>query len=190
MKTTFAIIGSGNVGTGLSKGLSKAGFKTRTSGRDDVAESARDADAIILAIPFGAIDDVVSKLGNSADGKIVIDVTNTLLANMQMADLPTSGAEELQKKIPKAKVVKAFYTVFAQHMDSGKVNGQQLTAFVAADDDTARKTVLEAAASIGFDPVNAGPLANAMHLESLAYMNIFLGDVAGNGPMTGFKYIK
>ena len=190
MATTIGIIGKGNVGSALQRGLSKAGLETRVSGKDDVADVASGAEVIILAVPFGAIDDVVSKIGKNADGKIVIDVTNTLLENMQFADLPASGAEELQKKLPKAKVAKAFNTNFAQHMDSGKVNGQQLSAFAAADDESARNKVLELARSIGFDAVNAGPLANAKHLESLAFMNIFLGYVAGNGPMTGFKYIR
>lgn len=76
-------------------------------------------------MPFGAIDDVVKKIGDTPNGKIVIDATNALAAEMKLAlGYTTSGAEELQKKLSKAKVVKAFNTVFAQHMDTGKLNGQ------------------------------------------------------------------
>jgi predicted dinucleotide-binding enzyme len=132
-----------------------------------------------------------TKVGSAANGKIVIDATNALTAEMQLAvGFTTSGAEELQKSLPKAKVVKAFNTVFAQHMDSGKLNGQVLTAFASSDDEVARNKVLELLRAIGFDAVNAGPLANARHLEALGYLNIQLGYVLGNGAMTGFKYVR
>lgn len=191
MATKVGIIGSGNVGTAINKGLAKAGYESRVSNEQNVHEVASGADIIILAVPFAALNDVVNKIGAEANGKIVIDATNALTPNMQLAlGYTTSGAEELQKKMPKAKIVKAFNTVFAQHMDSGKLNGQTLTAFAASDDDVARNKVLELLRDIGFDAVNAGPLSNARHLEALGYFNIQLGYVLGNGAMTGFKYIR
>ena len=87
-------------------------------------------------------------------------------------------------------MVKAFNTVFAQHMDSGKLNGQALTAFAAGDDESARNRVLTVLKDIGFDAVNAGPLQNARQLEALGYFNIQLGYVLGNGASTGFKYVR
>lgn len=48
-------------------------------------------------------------------------------------------AEKLQRTARGAKVVKAFNTQFASHMDSGTVNGQQLTTFAAGDDATAKQ---------------------------------------------------
>jgi predicted dinucleotide-binding enzyme len=191
MTTKVGIIGSGNVGSAINRGLSKAGIESRVSTRQNVAEVAADSDIIVLAVPFAAIDDVVKKIGNGANGKIIIDATNALTAEMQLAiGYTTSGAEELQKKLPKAKVVKAFNTVFAQHMDSGKLNGQTLTAFAASDDEPARNKVLELLKAIGFDAVNAGHLQNARQLEALGFFTIQLGYVLGNGAMTGFKYIR
>lgn len=109
---------------------------------------------------------------------------------MQLAvGFSTSGAEDLQKKLPKAKVVKKFKTIFAQRMDSGKLNGQTLTAFAASDDETARNKVLEILRAIGFDAVNAGPSQNSRQLEALGYLNIQLGYMQSNGTMTGFKYV-
>jgi 8-hydroxy-5-deazaflavin:NADPH oxidoreductase len=84
-------------------------------------------------------------------------------------------------------VVKAFNTVFAQHMDSGKLGNQPLTAFVAGDDEMARKNVVGLARDIGFDPVDAGPLRNARLLEPLAYLNIQLGYVQGMGRQIGIS---
>ena len=77
----------------------------------------------------------------------------------------------------------AFNTVFAQHMSTDKVNSEQLTAFAAADNEAARKTVL--AKVIGFDPVDAGPLRNARSLEPLAFLNIQLSWALDNGPNVG-----
>jgi 8-hydroxy-5-deazaflavin:NADPH oxidoreductase len=191
MAVKIGIIGSGNVGSAINKGLTTAGFEARVSNEQNVAEVSSGADIIILAVPFAAIDDVVQQIGNNANGKIVIDATNALTADMQLAlGFTTSGGEELQKKLSRAKVVKAFNTVFAQHMESGKLNGQTLTAFAASDDEIARNQVLEILRAIGFDAVNAGSLQNARHLEALGYLNIQLGYVLGNGAMTGFKYIR
>lgn len=189
MATKIGIIGGGNVGSALDKGLQKAGYESRVSHHENVAEVADGADVVILAVPFGALDDVVKKLGSSINEKVVIDVTNTVTPKMAFAAQPTSGAEELQKKIPTSKVVKCFNTVFAQHMDSGKVDGQTLTAFVASDDEGARDTVLKIGKDIGFDAMNAGPLTNAKHLESLGFFNIQLGYVLGNGVNAGYKYL-
>lgn len=191
MSTKVGIIGSGNVGSAINRGLAKAGYEPRVSSEQNVNEVATGAEIILLAVPFGAIDDVVKKIGNAANGKIVIDATNALTADMKLAlGYTTSGAEELQKKLPKAKVVKAFNTVFAQHMESGKLNGQILTAFAASDDESARNKVLELLRAIGFDAINAGPLQNARQLEALGFFNIQLGYVLGNGAMTGFKYVR
>ena len=78
--------------------------------------------------------------------------------------------------LPRANVVKAFNTVFAQHMSTGTVNGEVLTAFVAGDNGAARKAVLELARAIGFDAVDSGPLKNARYLEPLAFLNIQITD--------------
>jgi predicted dinucleotide-binding enzyme len=84
-------------------------------------------------------------------------------------------------------VVKAFNTVFAQHMDSGRLDGERLTAFAAGDDAAAKAAVLELEREIGFDAVDAGPLRNARLLEPLGYLNIQLGYGLKMGTDTGFR---
>ena len=191
MKEKVGIIGSGNVGCALLKGLTTAGYDARTSNEENVAEVASNSEVIILAVPFTAIDDVLKKLGNSIHGKILIDATNALTPEYQLAvGFTTSGAEELQKKVPQAKVVKAFNTVFAQNMSTGKLNGKTLTAFAASDYEDAKKLVIELEKAIGFDAVDAGPLANARQLEALGYFNIQLGYFLKNGTETGFIYAR
>jgi 8-hydroxy-5-deazaflavin:NADPH oxidoreductase len=190
MSKSIAIIGSGKVGTALRQGLERAGYEVRVAGKGQVTAAAAAADIIVLAVPFTALTGVARELQKAADGKPVIDVTNALTPDMQLAvGFSTSGAEELQKALPRAHVVKAFNTVFAQHMSSGSVAGQQLSLFAASDDEAARKTVLELGKAVGFDAIDAGPLKNARQLEAIGYFNIQLGYVLGNGADTGFKYV-
>lgn len=190
MKQKIAIIGSGNVGGALKRGLDKAGYEVRNSQRETARETAEWGELVILAVPFTVLDDVVRELGDSINGKTVVEVTNALTQEMQLAlGFSTSGAEELQKKMPEGHVVKAFNTVFAQHMDKGSARGQQLTIFAASDNEQARNMVLELGRGIGFDAMDAGPLRNARQLEALGYFNIQLGYVLGNGTDTGFKFV-
>ena len=190
MKPKIAIIGKGNVGSALKRGLERAGYAVRSTGKEEVKETATWGEVVIIGVPFTAIDAVVQQLGNAIEKKVVVDVTNALNAEMQLAlGFSTSGGEELQKKVPNARVVKAFNTVFAQHMDTGRVLDQQLTLFAASDDQQARSIVLDMGRALGFDAVDAGPLSNARQLESLGYFNIQLGYVLGNGTNAGFKFI-
>lgn len=191
-KSKIGIIGDGNVGSALARGLKRAGHEVRAVGKDETAirETAGWGEVVFFAVPFSALDDVAKTAGEVLDGKTVVDVTNALDANMNLAvGYTTSGAEELQKKLPKARVVKAFHTIFAQHMDTGKLGDQRLTAFVASDDSGAKTTVLGLARDIGFDALDAGPLENARLLEPLAYFNIQLGYVLGMGTQIGFKLL-
>src|SRR5258708_23210973 len=120
----IGIIGKGNVGGALARGFGAAGYEVRAVGRggEQARDVARWADVAIFAVPFGAIDAVVAEAGAALAGKTVIDATNPLGADMSLAlGFTTSGAEELQKKLPKARVTKAFNTIFAQHLDTGRL---------------------------------------------------------------------
>jgi predicted dinucleotide-binding enzyme len=192
MATKIGIIGDGHVGSALARGLKRAGHEIKAVGSEAsaVREAAAWGEVILLAMPFGAIDAVVKTAGEALAGKTVVDVTNALDGSRNLAvGFTTSGAEELQKKLPKSRVVKAFNTVFAQHMETGRLGDKPLSAFVASDDATAKAMVLGLAREIGFDPIDAGPLKNARLLEPLAYFNIQLGYVLGMGPQIGFKLL-
>lgn len=186
----IAIIGNGNVGSALERGLTRAGYQVRSTGKENVRETVTWGEVIILAVPFPAVADAMKTIGDAVDGKVVIDVTNALDEKMGLAiGFTTSGAEELQKLAARGKVVKAFNTIFAQHMESGSVNGETLTVFAASDDAEAKETAVELARAIGFDAVDAGPLQNARWVETLGYLNIGLGYVVGHGVNSGFRYI-
>lgn len=90
---------------------------------------------------------------------MLIDVTNALDKNWKLAvGFATSGAEELQRMLPKAHVVKVFNSVFAQNQSTGKIGDEQLSAFMAGDNTEAKKIAIQLARDIGFDPIDGGRL--------------------------------
>jgi predicted dinucleotide-binding enzyme len=172
-----SIIGQGNVGSALRKGAETAGYEVKTAGanQEEVRAAGTWGDIIILAIPASARQDAIKNLGPIA-GKTLVDATNLLNADGGFeGDLTKSGAEQVQEWAPKANVVKAFNTVFAQNMTTGKVKTEPLSLLVASDKGDAKKHVLDLGKAIGFEPVDVGPLSNARYLEALGFLNIQMG---------------
>ena len=194
MTKKIAMIGKGNVGRALAEGLRRSGNEVRF-GSKDPREPFRDAatwgEVVILAVPWGVHAQIAKTVGNALDGKTVVDVSNIMTPSFELAiGFTTSGAEELQKIIPKAKVVKAFNTVFAKNMSTGKLLGERLTVLVAGDDSVSKDTVRGLAEGIGFDAVDAGPLKSARYLEPLGMLNIILGYGLKMGTDIGFRLVK
>jgi hypothetical protein len=189
----IAIIGKGNVGSALCSGLSGK-HETRFGHRDPaepVADAAKWGEIIILAVPHNNANDAIEEIRPYADGKVVIDVMNAIGPKMELGiSCTTSSAEETQKKLPRARVVKAFNTVFAQNQSTGKVGNEQLTAFIAGDNLKAKQTVAQLTRDIGFEPVDCGPLKAARYLEAMGIMIINLAYTYGMGPKIGFKLVK
>jgi predicted dinucleotide-binding enzyme len=190
----IGIIGKGHVGTAIGEGLSRKGHQVKFGHRDPkepVADAAKWGEVIVLAVPYESVPEAAKAIGSAADGKILLDVTNAIGDNMNLAiGFSTSAAEELQKKLPKARVVKAFNTVFAPNQSTGRVGEEQLTLFVAGDDAKAKQTVMQLGRDIGFDPVDAGPLRSARYLEPMAMLLINLGYGLGMGTKIGYKLVK
>jgi predicted dinucleotide-binding enzyme len=194
MSTKIAIIGKGNVGKALAEGLRRAGNEIRfgsTDPKESPGEVSAWADVVILAVPWGAHAEIARTIGSALDGKPVVDVSNVLTPSFELAlGFTTSEAEELQKLVPRAKVVKAFNTVFAQNMSTGRLRGERLTVLVAGEDAGTKDIVRKLAEGIGFDSVDAGPLKSARYLEPLGMLNITLGYGLKMGTDIGFRLIK
>jgi 8-hydroxy-5-deazaflavin:NADPH oxidoreductase len=190
----IGIIGKGSVGTAIAKGLIRKGHEIKHGHRDPkepVSEAAKWGEVIILAVPHENVADAAKAIGSAADGKVLVDVTNAIGENMNLAiGFSTSAAEELQKKLPKTRVVKAFNTVFAANQSTGRISHEQLTLFVAGDDAKAKQTVMQLGRDIGFDPMDAGPLKSARYLEPMAMLLINLGYGLGMGTGIGYKLVK
>ena len=204
----IAIIGAGNVGRSLASAFVSAGHQVTITSRDledakvvgsatgasvstSNEEAARTATVIVLAVPFGSVSQIATEIGDAVAGKIVVDATNRMSfgANGPDMDTSTSNAEEIALMLPSASVVKAFNTLFASNQSDPITDGVQLDGFVAADDDSARATVLELVESIGLRPVDVGPLARARQLEGLAFLNITLNIANGGSWQSGWKLV-
>jgi predicted dinucleotide-binding enzyme len=193
MRPKVGIVGNGKVGSALRRGLERVGYPVRAVGKEPakVHETGSWAEVIVLAVPYAAFPDALAELGDAVTGKALIDVCNPLTPEMEPAlGFDTSAAEQLQKRAPDGKVVKAFNTVFAEHMETGRLRDQPLTAFAAGENAEAKAQVLQLARDIGFDAVDSGPLRNARLLEALGYLNIQLGHAQKLGRQIGFKLLR
>lgn len=190
-----SIIGAGNVGKALATSIGKAGHDVTISASSPesaieaaaatgataaVSNSAAagEANIVILAMPYvGAGNEVASEIRDAVAGKTIIDVTNPIRADFSgLATNGSSAAEEFQRLLPDAHVVKAFNTIFASNQANPT---RDIDAFVAADDADAKQQVIALLDAMGFAPLDVGPLAAARTLEAMAFLNIGLN--AANG---------
>jgi hypothetical protein len=190
----IAIIGKGNVGTALNNGLSKVGHQIKFGHRDlkeNVEDAAKWGELIILAVPHENADNAIKNIKPYVNGKIVIDVMNAIGPNMNLGiSCTTSTAEQTQKKLPQAYVIKAFNTVFAPNQSTARVGNEQLTAFIAGDNLEAKQKVAQLTKDIGFDPVDCGPLKAARNLEAMANLIINLAYKYDMGNKMGYRLVK
>ena len=141
-------------------------------------------DLVILALPFGAIAEVITQIGEVA-GKVLVDISNPISPDYKELIIghTTSAAEEIQKLAPQARVVKAFNTIFAQLLAPESRQGRAVQVFIAGDDEAAKSLVSNLVESIHFAAMEAGPLANSRYLEPVGEMNIHFGYFLGKGPL-------
>lgn len=187
----IGIIGKGHVGTALSKGLTKAGHEVKFGHRDPkepVKAAASWGEVVILAVPYSEAGNAAAAIGAAADGKPLIDVMNPLAQGGLALGFTTSAGEETQRLLPKARVVKAFNTVFAVNMPTGSLGAERLTAFIAGDDKAAKETVMRLASDIGFEPLDCGPLRSARYLEPMTALIIHLAFEQGKGTGMGMGF--
>jgi predicted dinucleotide-binding enzyme len=181
----IAIVGAGNVGSALGKGLRDSGHQVtfalrETSGKSadkvrtggfamaPMSEAAAKAEVIVLAVPWSGVPDAVGALGDIA-GKTLVDATNPLTPTLELAlGFMDSAAESLARLVPRAHVVKAFNTTGAENMANARAFKARPMMPVAGDDAGAKAKVLKLAEDLGFEPVDAGPLRSARLLEPLA----------------------
>jgi 8-hydroxy-5-deazaflavin:NADPH oxidoreductase len=204
----IAIIGAGNVGSAVAraavqtrhevtltaahadKAQQVAGQLGATAGASN-ADAVRDADAVVLAVPFDAVRSVAREIRDAATGKIVIDTTNPVKADYTgLATGERSAAEELQQLLPDAAVVKAFNTVFASKQAQPTTDeGLALDGLYAGNDGKAKGAVAEWLSAIGYRPIDAGDLSAARALEHMAFLNISLNARNNWSWQTGWKLL-
>ena len=204
------ILGSGLMGGKLGTLFARAGHDVvfsyaRTKGKlarlareagpnaraGSPAEAAEGADAVLLAVHWSRVDDVLVQAGSLA-GTVV--VTCSLPMNADDTDLViahrTSGAEALARKRPKARVVSAFGTVpsevfFAVYEAR---DGERRPSLVySGDDEEAKAEVATLIRDIGFDPVDAGQLTIARYSEPFTLLMGRLAYEGDDGPALAYR---
>ena len=173
------VIGSGHVGATAARLLAAAGHDvvfansrgpdTLADLVDEIGERARaetvagaagDGDVVLLALPFGGYGELPAE---QLAGKVVIDAGNYYPGrdghDAALDDDETTSSEELAALVPGARVVKAFNTLFWEHLRDRGGEPDRIVLFVAGDDADAKATVAALIEDIGFAPVDVGDLA-------------------------------
>jgi 8-hydroxy-5-deazaflavin:NADPH oxidoreductase len=155
-------------------------------------EAAQQADAVLLAVHWSRVDDVLRQAGDLS-GKVI--VTCSLPMNADDTDLviahTSSGAEQLAKKVPKARVVSAFGTVpsevlFGVFEARRKANKPSLV--YCGDDASGKKLAAQLIRDVGFDPVDAGPLRIARYTEPFTLLIAQLAYEGDAGPELAYRF--
>ena len=185
------IIGTGNMARGLGTRVVAGGHRLTLVGREqEAAEQLASelgggataappgeplaGDVVVLAVYYGALEDVLGRYGEQLDGKVVVDILNPVDVETFEPITPPSGstAQEIAAARPQGRVVKAFNTTFASTLVAGEVDGRQLDVLIASDDEDAKRTVAQLAEDGGLRAIDAGPLRRARELEALGFLHM------------------
>jgi predicted dinucleotide-binding enzyme len=206
----MAVIGTGSVGATLGRRWAELGHIVRFGVRDlsdektksmaaaikgdvklaTIADAAKGADIVVLATPYAANKDALAAAGDLS-GKILIDVTNPIGPNFSLAvGFTSSGAEEVAKLAPRAKVYKAMNQVGFEVMANPVFAAGKPVMFVAGDDAAGKKVVLELVSALGFEAIDAGELAVARLIEPYAMLWIHLMARRNQGRNFAFSLLR
>lgn len=187
----IASIGYGKVGGALADKLSGLGHELTLAAADPraegvlrlVAKSPRlrvsspreavlEAEAVILATPFGANVEVLTPLRDALRGKVLIDCTNPVGPGLTHAlKSERSGAETIQALVPACRVVKAFSIYGFENLEDHAFDGDARPVMMfCGDERDAKAQVATLIAELGWDPLDVGPLAQALHLEHMTLL--------------------
>jgi predicted dinucleotide-binding enzyme len=205
------ILGSGLMGGKLGTILARAGHeivfsyarsdqKLKQLARDAGSraragtplEAAQGADAVLLAVHWSRIDEMLNQAGDLS-GKVIL--TCSLPMNVDNTELvvahTSSGAEELAKMVPQARVVSVFGTVpsevlFGVYETRGKAGRPSLV--YCGDDESGKGVAAELIRDVGFEPVDAGPLRIARYIEPFALLVAQLAYEGKGGPELAYRF--
>jgi predicted dinucleotide-binding enzyme len=207
----IGILGSGLMGSKLGTILARAGHevvfsyarseqKLQQLARDAKGkaragtprEAVEDAEAVLLAVHWSRIDDVRKQTGPWS-GKVILTCSLPMSeenSNLVVAHT-SSGAEELARRNPQARVVAAFQTVpsevlFGVYEARRKTHRPSLV--YCGDDASAKEIAAGLIRDVGFDPVDAGPLRIARYTEPFALLIAQLAYEGEGGPELAYRF--
>ena len=155
-------------------------------------EAAQDADALLLAVHWSRVDDVLKQAGDLS-GKVV--VTCSLPMNADDTGLviahTSSGAEALATKVPQARVVAAFGTVPSEVLFgvfAARRKKHKPSLVYCGDDARGKKIAAQLIQDTGFDPIDAGPLQVARYTEPFTLLIARLAYEGNEGPELAYRF--
>lgn len=200
----IAFIGHGGVGGALADHMQRAGHRVTITTADpasasvaaalaqnpdlrvaDAAQALPDAEVVVLATPFAAVEAVIAAAGDWLTGKLLIDCTNPVGPGLShgLGD-GRSGSQLIQSLLPDTRVVKAFSVYGAENFADSAYPGYGVPpAMLFCGDDAVAKTVAaRLIGELGWRPVDVGGLAQALHLEHMTLLWVRMVRVDGHSP--------
>lgn len=207
----IGILGSGLMGGKLGTLFARAGHEVvfsyarshekleelarRSEGKSRAGtprEAAENADALILAVHWSRMDDVLGRAGDLSEKVILncslpMDAGNTAL----VVGHTISGAEELAHRYPSARFVSAFNTIPSEvffDVFAARNKGQGPSLVYCGDDAPAKELAAGLIRDVGFEPVDAGPLKIARYTEPFALLVGQLAYEGTGGPELAYRF--
>lgn len=151
-------------------------------------DAAAQADLVVLSVPYSAHRAILESVKDRVRGKILVDVTVPLQPpNVRTVHVPEGKAASLEAQAllgDGARVVAAFQNIGAGHLQ-GLSHGVNCDVLMCSDDAEAKGEVAQLVEAIpGMRAVDAGPLANAVAVEALTPVLLYINrryKVAGAG---------
>ena len=156
------------------------------------AEAAAKADALLLAVHWTRVDDVLKQAGDLSK-KVIVSCSLPMSADDSdlVLGLTTSGIEELAKKVPKAALVSAFNTVPSEVLFGvfeARRRKTKPSLVFCGDSAKAKKVAVQLIEDVGFEPVDAGPLKIARYTEPCALLVAQLAYRGKGGPELAYRF--
>src|SRR5947199_3434308 len=155
-------------------------------------EAAQEADAVLLAVHWSRVDDVLKQAGD-VSGKVVVscslpmnaDDTGLVIAHT------SSGAEALAKRVPEARVVSAFGTVPSEvlfDVFEARRKATRPSLVYCGDEARSKKIAAQLIRDVGFDPVEAGPFRIARYTRPFTLLIAQLAYEGDEGPELAYRF--
>jgi len=196
--STVTIVGAGNMGRAIAWRVIAGGNEAQVLTRQPLKVAIPGAkhgqvgdpitgDIVVLALPYGAVAEVLARYEGQLDGKVLVDLTNPLdfeTFDSLVVPVGSSAAEVIAQAVPGASVLKAFNTNFAATLTSGSVGQEDTAVLIAGDDADAKAALTSVVEAGGLRAVDAGSLKRAHELEALGFLQLTLA-AAGQTSWTG-----
>ncbi|WP_027892014.1 NADPH-dependent F420 reductase [Calidithermus chliarophilus] len=206
----LGVLGAGRMGLRLAAMFARAGRRVVLGSRDperaarltaalglpgltpgSYADAAR-AGAVLPAVFIrDGLFDLLGAFAADLKGKLLIDISNPFNADYSDYITPwdSSGAEEMQKRFPRARVVGAYKHVYWEVFDEPLFEGTPSDVLVVGDDEDAKRAFLALAEGTPFRYLDAGPLINARTVERLTLITGRLGRQMGYYPRMNWRLL-